>query len=122
MDGKLKSCPNCGSENLHPYGLADEVECNDCGELRSTQDWQADSVREKLLRAAKLQLEAENETLRRRCEAYEELRGCLEKQLEILGNGYEGLTPIASALYELSRCASNKIYDELEALEDVCGK
>ena len=47
----LKPCPICGRGNLRHYELAAEVECNDCSEVRSEEDWQADTARERILRA-----------------------------------------------------------------------
>ena len=56
---ELKPCPNCHSGSYHIYGLADEVECNDCGELRTIAEWEADTAREKALRAELSVLETE---------------------------------------------------------------
>lgn len=78
MPVKLKPCRNCGGENLHHYTAspAREVECDDCHECKTEEDWQSSPPVENSLRV-------ENAGLRIKLEAAEQLIAALEREIRV---------------------------------------
>ena len=56
----LKPCPNCGGNECFAEGIRPEdLAYCDCGEERTLEEWQCDSARERILRAALEEAQAE---------------------------------------------------------------